>query len=297
MTHHTFTEWSSLRPADLEREYSPSSCEGVDIGHLLDEYSQASDDARGWCLRQRRPILTDAYGPLGSQTFDLVTPERERAPLIVFIHGGYWQELSKLESFGPAPDFVSQGIAYAALDYTLAPDATVDEIVVEVRQALTTIYNRADDLNIDADRIVVAGSSAGAHLAAMASLDPTSDWRPAGLVLLSGIYELEPLIATTINDALRLDVAAANRNSPARIKIADAPPTIVAWGSVETDQFKRQSHFFGRRLAAAGQPPTHIEVDGRNHFDILTDLGDMSTQLGSAVDRLIESTKENHANL
>ena len=104
--------------------------------------------------------------------------------MIVFIHGGYWQELSKRESFSPAASFVSRGIAYAAVDYTLAPTATIDEIVAECRAASAALHAAASDLDVDPERIVLAGSSAGAHLAAMVCLDPRATWRPAGLVLI-----------------------------------------------------------------------------------------------------------------
>ena len=146
-------------------------------------------------------------------------------------------------------------------------------------------------------RIVIAGSSAGGHLTAMVSVDPTTSWRPAGMVLLSGLYELEPLIGTRINDALDLDVPAAHRSSPARLAIANPPPALVAWGENETSQFKRQSRLFAELIRKAGGDSSVLEVPGRNHFDILTDLGRDASELGAAVYRLIDSTEESNAHL
>ena len=110
------------------------------------------------------------------------------------------------------------------------------------------------------------------------------------MVLLSGIYELEPLVGTPINNALDLDLKAAHRSSPARLRITSPPSALVAWGANETDQFKRQSRLFAQNLQAAGAQTIEHEVAGRNHFDILTDLGREASELGAAVHRLIEST-------
>ena len=110
------------------------------------------------------------------------------------------------------------------------------------------------------------------------------------MVLLSGIYELEPLVGTPINNALDLDLEASHRSSPARLRITSPPSTLVAWGANETDQFKRQSRLFAQSLLAAGAQTIEHEVAGRNHFDILTDLGREASELGAAVHRLIEST-------
>lgn len=283
-------DWRTLSDEDREREYSPSSCVGGNIQPFLAEYIAASEASRSWCREHGLELQTLSYGSLASQTIDIVIPATEPAPLVVFIHGGYWQELSKRESFSPAPGFLSHGMAFAAVDYTLAPFATVEEIVTECRQAIATIRSQANGLGLDANRIVVAGSSAGGHLTAMVSLDPDTSWRPAAMVLLSGVFELEPLIGTGINDALGFDSLAAHRCSPARLSVTGPPPTLVAWGEHETTQFKRQSLLFAQLLRAAGGETTELEVAGRNHFDILTDLGLETTDLGAVVLRLIEST-------
>jgi arylformamidase len=293
MSDETFSDqlgWRSFSDADRHREYSPSSCVGGEIQPFLTEYAEASATARSWAREQGFELRTLCYGASESQTVDVVTPDGDLVPLVVFIHGGYWQQLSKLDSFAPAQDFLSRGVAYAAVDYTLAPSATVEEIIAECRRAVSMIREKADDLGIDADRIVIAGSSAGGHLTAMVALDPTISWRPAAMVLLSGVYELEPLIGTPMNDALDLDLTAARRSSPARLRIASPPRALVAWGENETAQFKRQSRLFAERLRAAGANTTQHEVAGRNHFDILTDLGREASELGAAVHRLIEST-------
>lgn len=290
-------EWRLLSSEDREREYSPSSCVGGNIESFLTEYSDQSEASRRRCASAGHTVQTHHYGSLPSQSIDLVVPAGPQTPVMVFFHGGYWQQLSKRESFSPAADFVSRGVAFAAVDYTLAPAATLDQIVAECRSAAEMIHAEAANLNIDADRIILAGSSAGAHLAAMVALDPGITWRPAGLVLLSGIYDLEPLIGTTINDALHLDREAALRNSPALLPISHPIRSVVAWGDNETDQFKRQSRLFAQQLGSAGALPAKIEAAGRNHFNLLSDLGCIETELGFAVTKLIESTRGTDAKL
>lgn len=269
----------------IERDYSPST--RVDsLPRLLDEYRLRSLDARAHLT----PV-THAYGDLPCERVDLF-PALPGAPAHIFLHGGYWQELTKDDSSFPAPGFARAGITFVAVDYGLAPQFRLDEIVAQVRRAIAWVWSNHAMLEIDPGRIVVSGSSAGAQLAAMAAL---TDWRamglPArvlsGLVLLSGIYELEPLIETYINDPVGMDRAVALRNSPLQHLETShvATPTIVAWGEHETDAFKLESRRFADKWSAAGNPVARLEVPGRNHFDIVYDLSDWGSQLG----RLIQS--------
>ena len=282
--------WTSLSREDLEREYSPSSCIGGDIGPYIAQYRSRSIAARDACYAAGSPVVELSYGPKLSQTLDLSVPQTGEtlAPLVVFIHGGYWQELSKAESFFGATDCLDQGVAYAAIDYTLAPEASLDAIVTECEAAIEFLVETAQTHGIDPSRIVLAGSSAGAHLAAMVALRTNDGWQPAGVALLSGIYDLEPLLGTSINDALHLDEAAARANSPLRFELANMAPTVIAYGANETDQFKRQSNVFGRALVSAGSSTERLsvqrfEVPMRNHFDIVFDLCDLTSELGNAV--------------
>lgn len=290
--------WRDLDAASREREYSPSSCIGGNYQPFIDAYAERSRAARATTAA----VLDLRYGQRTTQRLDLfVAPVRpagatHRPPaLLVFIHGGYWQELSKEYSSFAATDCVNQGIAFAALDYTLAPLAGVAQIVTECRQALAWLHRHAGTLGFDAERIVVAGSSAGAHLAAMTALRDVSQACGAGarlvkaLVLVSGVYELEPLVGTTVNVALGLTPESARALSPALAALQGFPPSIVCWGAVETMEFKRQSLDFATRLGLAGSTCRAFEVPQRNHFDIILDLADPGTELGRAVVALIRS--------
>ena len=282
--------WRRLSEADRAREYSPSSCID-DISPLLEAYATRSSAAREACASAGLPIVEIRYGPADAQTIDLVTPPAsgDPTPLVVFLHGGYWQELSKVESFFAAVDCVNHGIAFAAIDYTLAPAASLDEIVAECANALAVLVSGAGRYDIDANRIVVTGSSAGGHLAAMLGLG-IDGWRPAAVALISGIFALEPLIGTDINDAVGLDVEAAHRNSPILAELQGFPPTLIAHGDVETTQFKRQSAAMATALRAAGVEVDELEASARNHFDLVFDLCDHNTELGRRVLNLVRQT-------
>lgn len=274
--------WRSMTGEQRAQAYSPSSMLDGPLDPYIAQYVARSAQA----YREVPEFQTHAYGDRPTQTYDLAVPKGAGAhPCHVFIHGGYWQELSKTQSFFAAPHWMQDGWAFAALDYTLCPDASVDEITDEVCAALLHLRANGARMGIDPARILVSGSSAGAHLAAMATARLPVDQRPAGLCLLSGIYDLEPLIGTYINDALRLDVAAARAVSPAFAVLDVMPPTLLAWGEIETEEFKRQSRDFAQMLGDAGAAVSAIEIAGRNHFDIVFDLiGD--TDLTRAVHAL-----------
>ncbi|MGG5142660.1 MULTISPECIES: alpha/beta hydrolase [Alcaligenes] len=283
-------------PQDREREYSPSSCIGGNYAPYIEQYATLSKAA----LVGSAHHVELAYGDAAAHKLDLFLPAGTHSeslpPLLLFIHGGYWQELSKASSSFSAPDCTAAGIAFAALDYTLAPQACVHDMVLECRKALRWLHQHGNKLGFDPQRMVVSGSSAGAHLAAMCCLRGWEDdadlplGTPAAAVLVSGIYDLQPLIGTSINDALSLDAASARAVSPQLLDLTGFPPTLIGWGEIETSEFKRQSQAFADLLKAQGAqylPP--IEMPGRNHFDVIFDQARPDTRLGAATHALFAS--------
>jgi arylformamidase len=274
-----------LDAAAREREYSPSSCLGGDYAPYLERYRVESQRAR-----RTLPVRRDLrYGPSPRALIDFfpapaaLAGPGARPGLLVYIHGGYWQELSKDDSAFLAPAWHAAGFAHAVVGYTLAPAATLPAIVAECRAALAWLRAHAVELGFDPGNVVVAGSSAGAYLAAALARQPSRDGRspgmvPVGIVAVSGIFDVAPLIGTSINDPLGLDAPTA-----AALNLLHAPgryaPAVVAWGEIETSEFKRQSRAFAARLAADGTTHATLEVAGRNHFDVVLDLGDPGSAL------------------
>jgi arylformamidase len=278
----------ALPLAARQREYSPSSCIGGNYQPFVRAYSERSAAARdeSCALGARWGELR--YGNEPAQRIELSLPREAPRALLVFIHGGYWQELSAGDSLFAAARCAERGIAFAAIDYTLAPAARVGAIVAECRAALALLRTRFANLPI-----VVAGSSAGAHLAAMCALPIRGAPSLQGAVLVSGIFELAPLAGTSIDAALQLSADELEHMSPARQSLRGFPPAIVCWGEVETRAFKAQSRAFADRLHNAGTQCVEFEVPGRNHFDVILDLAEPGTVLGQHTIALLESAATN----
>jgi arylformamidase len=169
--------------------------------------------------------------------------------------------------------------------------------VEQCRRAIASLHRQAATLGFDARRIYVSGSSAGAHLAAMLLV---AGWQAAyglaedvvaGGVLLSGIYDIEPLMGTYIDAALHLTAEDAATLSPLGLRLGRPVKTIVAWGDNETGEFKRQSRVFAAALQSSGFPVSAFEVAGTNHFDIVFGLANRENVLGQATLELIQGTK------
>lgn len=271
-------DWRGWDRATLDREYSPSS-RAPDFAFTLAEYGRRSAQ-----VRDEHPWRTVRYGESPVELVDFFpaagpTP----APLHVFLHGGYWQELSRRESAFAAPGFLRRGAAFAAVGYGLAPAYGLAEIVAMVRRALGLLLDSAAELGVDPERVVLSGSSAGAHLAAMALADPALAGRLAGAVLLSGIYDLQPITGTYVNDPLGLDAEAARALSPLRALRAPLPPVVVARGGAETGEFARQHEEMVAALKAAGAEVVDVLVAECDHFDLPFRLADPDTALGREV--------------
>ncbi|MGH3792560.1 MAG: alpha/beta hydrolase [Pseudonocardiaceae bacterium] len=269
--------YRGLDKATLDREYSPSSCVR-DLRPYLEWYAGGSAEAR----RCHRVLTGLRYGDRPAETLDFFPASQPAAPLHVFVHGGYWQELSKNESSFMAPGFLAVGAAFAAIGYGLAPAHRLDEIIDMVRTALRWLVGNAVALGADPRRIHVSGSSAGAHLVAMALLPGDVRDAVAGVTLLSGVYDLQPLVYTYINDNLGLTREAALRNSPLFHLPERVPPVVLARGGIETSEFIRQHEQMA--VALAGRT-TVVEVVSptRDHFNLPCDLADPGTALGRAV--------------
>jgi arylformamidase len=269
-----------LSDAQREQRYSPSSAIGGDYQPFIASYAALSQAARS-----RVPMLANRrYGVAPRALLDFFPAAKQHnntqlPGLLVFIHGGYWQELSKDESAFLAPAWHEAGFAHAVLGYTLAPQARVGEIVAQCIEAIAFLRSQAVALGFDANNIVVAGSSAGAYLAAACAAQPSLNLR--GIVPISGIFDLRPLVGTSINSALGLDLDQAQVLSEL---ISGSPlvPGVISWGEIETEAFKQQSRQLAVQLSSKGQNCKAFEIPARNHFDVVHELGDPASALFQA---------------
>lgn len=265
---------------DIDREYSPSSVSKHPAAHYIEEYARRSNvvlDALGTTARR------DPYGPSDDE-YVIIARHSVKAPLLVFIHGGYWQALSADECCMWASDALDMGFSFASVNYTLAPTATLDRIVAQCRMAMDWL---TEGSGLNPSRIVVAGSSAGGHLAAMVSTARPTPHRCHGALLLSGVFDLRPLVNTSVNNAVMLTTPDAVRLSPAHLRVNPAARVHTIVGDEETTAFKRQSADYSAKLAGAGVDTRNDVVPGRDHFDLIYDLLTPGTVLGDATIELL----------
>ena len=243
--------------------------------------------------RARRPCRLDlAYD---KEALDFFPAFRSAAPCLVFIHGGYWQSLDKSDFSFLAPSFQDAGIAVAVVNYTLAPKATMDEIVRQNRAAIAWLHRNGRELGIDAGRLHVAGHSAGGHLTAVMM---TTDWAALGFaenpvrggVAISGLYDLEPIRLCYLNKVVGMDAAMAARNSPTGRIPARAAPLILSVGGAETPEFHRQQAEFEQAWRAHGLGAEIVDQPGDHHFSVIERLGESSSPLHRAAMRQIRGT-------
>jgi len=247
----------------------------------------AGYERRGAAARQRLQHERVAYGAHPDEWLWYVPAPTVNAPLFVFIHGGYWRRLSADDGCLLSEGAHQQGWAFASINYTLCPNGPLDLLVDQTRRAIDYLITNASALRHNPAHVVIAGHSAGGHLAAMVSL---TDPRPAGYVMVSGVFDIRPLVFTPINDDVRMSPGDAERLSPmSQLVPRRGVPCIAAWGEQETAEFRRQSLEWVQRWgdAPGNGTATAIEVPDRHHFDVIDDLVDPSTNLGAATTALL----------
>jgi arylformamidase len=225
------------------------------------------------------------YGPRERNRIDFFKVA-DKAPTLLFIHGGYWQHRAKetFALFAEGP--MAHGINVALIGYTLAPDATLDEIVGEIHRGLNFLAEQLPDLGGDASRIVVSGWSAGGHLTSMALSHPHVK---AGMAI-SGIYDLEPIRASYLNVKLGLDETMSLRNSPVMQAGGALKPLSLVVGDAELPLLRRQTADFAGHRARYGLPVTYDEIPGANHFTIMEEMLSPNGRITTLIRQLFERT-------
>lgn len=274
----------------IDRDYSARASVTPEVFDAeMRNYRSRSEEMRGHAGH-----LDVVYDAASGQTIDIYGTGPELRPVFVFIHGGYWRMLSKHDSAFMAGMLANHGIATAVVDYRLAPEVTLDEIVREVRAAVRFLWQNGRQYGIDPERIHVGGSSAGGHLtgAVLAGGWHKEFGVPENIVKggmpISGLFHLAPIANSFVQDWLSLDAASIEPLSPAANIPAIGCPIVVAYADGEPAGFKRQSSEYDRLWREAGFSSQLIEVANRNHFDVLLDLALEGTVLSQALVKLIK---------
>ena len=254
-------------------------------------YQQLSTEAR----EEFSCALDIAYGEQPGEKLDVFMPDgASGAPVHFFIHGGYWQSMDKSDFDYVAKGLVPRGAVTVVVNYTLAPEVHIDEIVRQNRAALAWTWKNIAQYGGDPDNIHVSGHSAGGHLTAMMG---ATDWPgfdndlPGNLVKsglpISGVFELEPVLKSYLNEVLDLDEAEAERNSPALLTSPQPMPYVLTLGGDETVEFHRQTNDYAQTLRDQGSDVEVIIPDGLNHFTIVEEYRDPNSNLSNIACRLM----------
>lgn len=250
-----------------------------DAARILDGWEQRSAAVAAAYPRH----LDLRYGPRARNRIDYFPAGDTAAPVLVFIHGGYWQMRAKETFRFLAPGPLAHGISVASVGYTLAPEATLADIVGEIESAIDWLAANVARLGGDASRMFVSGWSAGGHLAALALDHPAV----RGGLAISGIFDLEPIRLSFLNDKLGLNADDAVALSPLHRLRASSPPLFLAYGTGELPELQRQSRDYAAARAAAGLPGTLAALNGHNHFSILEELASPAGELTQRVRELV----------
>lgn len=249
---------------------------------LEEELASASAAAR-----RQTPPRTERYGESDAEVLDIFAPPGVRnAPVMVFIHGGAWIRSSKDDASFPAPIFNGRGAIFIAVNYASLASVRMPEMAEQCRRAIEWVIRNASTFGGDPEQVFLSGHSAGGHLSGCIL---TTDWTARGLsanpirgaLLLSGLYELRPVVLSSRRSYVHLSQDEVNSLSPIRHLHRVKSPVTVISADEDSPEFQRQSKVFAAALDAMGLLAAQEIVFNTNHFEEALQLG----QPGSAVAR------------
>jgi len=222
------------------------------------------------------------YGSRLRERFDMIHGRGDNPPTVVYVHGGYWQTLCK-EDFA----FVAQGpleLGYNVVlaEYTLAPQASMTQIVQEISRLLDHLAHNLDELNMGHGPVYLVGHSAGGHLSLVNRSHPLL----THTMVISPLVDLEPISLSWLNEKLNLTPGEIDLYSPL-LHISEGTPMTVAAGTAELPELVRHASEYAAAAAKSGEEVEYVVIDGRNHFTILEDLACASGVLAQALARAL----------
>lgn len=263
----------------------------TDLAVIKDEQNKQSADYRA---NAEHKHLDVKYGKQPRERLDIFLPDADNAPMFAFIHGGYWQWNDKEGFEFLARELNAHGAAFANIEYSLCPNVSLATLTEQCRQAIAHLWREAATYGYDRDRIVVSGHSAGGHLTAMMqatdwpSVDP--DVPPtvvSGGLPISGVYDVEPIRLTPLNDAVQLRPEDVSDLSPMFLPPSTLSPTIIAFGGDEYDEFDRQACDLAKAWGGQGVETSTLNMPGRDHFTALSALAEPDHELFAAALKLL----------
>jgi arylformamidase len=256
-------DFYGLEQAQKDAAYNNSEAVTDSAGRLQDWGERSA------VLRAKPSARIDIpYGDRPNNCIDYFPSGHGGGPLFVFIHGGYWYRNSKETFSFVAAGPCAHGINVATIGYTLAPQASLTEIIGEVFRALGKIKELSDELGFERERIYVGGWSAGGHLATLSASLPMV----RGVMSISGIFDLEPIAQTYINDVLKLQPAEIETLAPIRNLPERTMPIALFVGADELPELRRQSRAYAQYARTGKLLVTMTVLPGCNHYTIMEEL-------------------------
>jgi arylformamidase len=225
------------------------------------------------------------YGTHPEECVDIFPAEKKLAKTMVFLHGGYWHLLDKSLFHFLAPAFLKNNITTVFINYPLVPAASIDMIVSSCHKAMRWVRSNIMRFNGDPSQLYIMGHSAGGHLASMLLADDLTFLK--GVILLSGLFRLEPIMLSYLNDVLRMDMEIAERNSPVFLKPTNSCPLLLVTGTDETDEFKDQTMEMYNNWKNEHNHIDVLKIPGKNHYSILDAVVETGSSLQSAIFNLM----------
>ena len=285
-THKGPAVWLDMDQAALDAAYDQARY-APNLAQITKRYATNSDAVRARLGAPKRL----AYGSSAIEQLDLYATAKPNAPIQIFVHGGAWRGGLARDYAFAAELFVNAGAHLIVLDFINVIDANGDlmPMATQVRRAIAWVYRNAASFGGDARRIYLSGHSSGAHLAGVALV---TDWRKEfdapgdiikGGLLCSGMYDLKPVRLSARSSYVKFTDEMEHALSTQRYLDKLNTPVIVAYGTLETPEFQRQSRDFAAALNAAGKPVQLIVGEGYNHFELPETLANPYGLLGRAV--------------
>ena len=276
--------WRDMDQAELDAAYDQTAY-APNFSEVIGRMIARSADV----LARLPDVQRLSYGPSPIETLQYFAPARAGAPIHVHVHGGAWRQRPAEGVLFPAEMFVRAGIGFAILDFISVDETGGDlrPMVRQVERGLAWLASHAADLGGDPDRLHLSGFSSGAHLTAVAAI---ANWRNLGFdgnpyksaVLVSGMYDLAPVRLSKRSEYVQIDEEAEEALSPQRHLDRFDIGTTLAYGTLETPEFQRQTREFAEHLARCERPAELIVCAGRNHYEMMELLGDPSSSVGQA---------------
>lgn len=252
-----------------------------DTDHWINWYARESVTAR----RNLDCMLDVRFGPSVEETVDIFPAREQGAPILVFIHGGYWVRCSSKDFSFVARGLARQGINVVIANYSLCPKVTISEITRQSRAVIAWLHKEAASFNGDPSRIVVAGHSAGGQQVGMLL---ATDWSGdyglpndviQGGISISGIFDLHPLYYSYLQPKLLLTHEEILQQSPYLNLPRFGPPLLVMFGEEETAEFQRQSSEYLQAWRDNGLRGKLLVQEGKHHFSAIEGFNDGSSSL------------------